>query len=201
MLLSNQTQLLPTMTAPEDAVTRLVTASSSSYALPTPVLATAADGGTFEQTFVHTGVEHVVQSPSYTITAGGIPTEATASIMGFSGDSDYGVAMPTTIIPTFAGSALDDIFRFDGGSVDEFKPVIGRNREANTCVAAGFACGIWPWMGKAFATCTQTLSIPGDVTAFVNSSKCLPDAKSAFWLAARLVDCHGSFSPRGSNGA
>jgi len=199
MLLSNQTQLVPGMTAPDDAVTRLVTAASSNYALPTPVLATVADRSAFEQSFVHAGVEHVLQSPSFTISAGGVPTEATGSILGITlGDSDYGVAMPTTIIPTFAGSALDDIFRFDGGSVDKSKPVIGRNREANTCVAPGFACGIWPWMSKALAACTQTLSIPGDVTAFVDSSKCqLAGATSDFWLAARVVDCHGSFCPDG----
>ena len=190
------------MTAPDDAVTRLVNAASSGYALPAPVLATAADRGTFEQTFVHAGVEHVLQSPSYTITAGGVPTEATASIIGMAGYSDYGVAMPTTIIPTFAGSALDDVFRFDGGSVDEFKPVIGRNREANTCVAAGFACGIWPWMGKAFAACARLLSIPGYprlLSIRRNASWRVPHPTSGSPHA--LLTATARSAPTGSNGA
>ncbi len=203
MLLSNQTQLLPmtpltpAMTPPEEALTRLVTVASSAYALPAPVLVAAADRGAFEQTFLHAGVEHVVQGPAFTITAGGVPTEATASVLTIAKGSDHGIAMPTTIMPTIAGLTLDDIFRFDGAGVDEFKPTIGVNRLANTCVAAGFACGISPWMPKAFGACTRMFSVPGDAQTFINSAACLPDAKPAFWLSARIVDCHDSFCSDG----
>jgi hypothetical protein len=201
MLLSNQTQLLPASRAPpndavHDAVINLVNPSVSAYRLPEPVLSTAVDRRTFAQTFVPAGLERAFQAPAFTVTAGGVPTEATASLFGKSDDDDFGVAMPTTIVPTIAGTSLNEIFRFDGVGIDSHKPGIGRNRTGNTCVAPGFACGLQPRLSDAFSKCTKGAVGVTDRVAFVNSQDCRPD-QPAFYLASLTVDCSGTFCLQG----
>jgi hypothetical protein len=190
MLLANQTQLLPERPPTRDAMTEMIRAATSPYRLPAPVLATAVERRSFTQSILHEGVERVFQNPAYTITAGGVRTPATASLLGVSLDADRGIAMPTTIMPTIAGLTLDDLFRFDGVGVQH-------DRTANTCVAEGFACGVQPHLSVAFATCRELTSTSDEQFVFVDSEKCLPDASPGFYLAARIVACPDTFCEHG----
>lgn len=184
MLLAGQTQLLAGG-PPREAMAQTVNAATSAYRLPLPVLATAVERGVAQQTMRHTGVERVLQSPAFTIAAGGVPTGPTASLLGFSSDIDRGVAMPTTITPTIAGWRIGDLFRFDGTG--------GQSRRgANTCVAEGFACGVQPRLSDAFAGCTKIATILSSDNAFVSSALCFPGPGPHFYLAARLTDCTGA---------
>src|SRR5262249_9152290 len=130
MLLSNQAQLMPDSRVQNGAMSLLIYGATSSYRLPAPVLSNAVDRRPMQQTIRHAGVERVFQRPAFTITAGGVPTEATASVLGVSDKSDRGVAAPTTILPTVAGLFLGDTFRFDGVGMRD-------KRQASTCVADG----------------------------------------------------------------
>jgi hypothetical protein len=190
MLLSNQTQLLPGARAPDGSMSLLIYGATSSYRLPPPVLSTAVDRRPLQQTIRHAGIEHVFQRPAFTITAGGVPTAATASVLGISDKSDLGVAAPTTIIPTVAGLELGDAFRFDGVGMRD-------KRLANTCVADGFACGVQPVLSNAFGACTEGLSVTDDELWFVSSPKCFPNQGFGFFLAARFVGCPNTFCEHG----
>lgn len=203
MLLSGQTQLLDgfRVTPPPDpadpitkrnrvihaALAEMVNAATSEYRLPPPVLATAVERRTFEQTVQHAGVERVLQSPAFTISAGGVRTGPTTPVFGYGRPKDRGVAMPTVIIPTVAGAYMKDLFRFDG---------IGshHDRTANTCVAPGFACGIQPKLSEAFLVCTKRHLGATGGNFFVSSAECLPaDPGPHFYLAARIDDCPDAF--------
>jgi hypothetical protein len=159
----------------------MVNAATSSYRLPLPVLATAVERRQFEQTIRHSGVERVEQSPAFTISAGGIRTGPTLSILSFfNDDEDKGVAMPTVIIPTIAGSYMRDLFRFEGVGVHHF-------RTSNTCVAPGFACGVNPKVSSVFGACT-TSELSGQF--FVSSAVCFPGLSGPhFYLAGLIGKC------------
>jgi hypothetical protein len=189
MILSGQTQLIAGG-PPMPALVEMLNAATSPYRLPPPVLSAAVERRAFTQTMRHTGVEHVLQSPAFTISAGGVRTGPTLSTLGLSRDVDRGVAVQTSIIPTVAGSRLGDLFRFRG---------VGRQHERsdNTCVAEGFACGVQPQLPPAFSACTSGSTLPGDSHFFVNSAVCFPGPGPHFYLAARIVDCPDSFCARG----
>jgi hypothetical protein len=97
--------------------------------------------------------------------------------------------MPTVIIPTIAGSYMQDLFRFEGvGLHDE--------RSANTCVAPGFACGLNPKLSVAFGStqCTKREITSTDTIFFVSSAQCFPgSAGPHFYLAGRIVECPTAF--------
>jgi hypothetical protein len=191
MLLANQTQLLDGGRAPDSSMSLLIYGATSSYRLPAPVLSVAVDRrGPFQQTIRHAGLEHVFQRPAFTITAGGVPTPATASVLGVSDKIDVGVAAPTTIIATVAGLELGSAFRFDGVGMHD-------KRLANTCVADGFACGVQPVRSDAFGGCTDGLSGIDDELWFVSSPKCFPNKGFGFFLAARFVGCPNTFCEHG----
>jgi hypothetical protein len=190
MILSNQTQLLPDARAPDAAMPLLVYAATSPYRIPAPALSNAVDRRPMMQTIRHAGVERVFQRPAFTITAGGVPTEATATVLGVSDSSDKGVAAPTTIIATVAGLRLADAFRFDGVGIHE-------KRSANTCVADGFACGIQPVLSAAFRACTEGTISGDDEIWFVSSPKCFPNQGPGFFLATRFVACPDTFCAHG----
>lgn len=204
MLLSGQTQHLDTNHGNKNAqgedvplgsyhytlgtLAEMVNAATSDYRLPLPVLTTAVERRPFEQTMRHSGVERVEQSPAFTISAGGIQTEPTGIILSFFGrDADRGVAMPTVIIPTIAGSRMQDLFRFEGLGVHH-------ERSANTCVAPGFACGLQPKLPKAFEACTERETLSTGFLFFVSSAGCFPGAPGPhFYLAGRISDCPAAF--------
>jgi hypothetical protein len=78
MLLSGQTQLLDENQDRDvglRTLAEMVNAATSDYRLPPPVLATAVERREFRQTIRHTGVERVLQSPAFTISAGGVRTD------------------------------------------------------------------------------------------------------------------------------
>lgn len=188
MILSGQTQLLDGGPSAE-ALGQMVLAASSRYQLPPPVLATAVERRMFSQTVKHAGVEKVFQSSAFTISAGGVPTDPTATTLGIGRDEDRGVAMPTVIMPTLAGWSIVDLFRFDGVGAQNA-------RIANTCVAEGFACGVAPKIPDLYAPCKKVLLTSTD-TVFVSSAVCFPGLGPHFYLAARLVDCSGIICPTG----
>jgi len=158
----------------------MVNAATSEYRLPPPVLTTAVERRQFEQTIQHSGVERVEQSPAFTISAGGIHTGPTGTVLGFGRDKDRGVAMPTVIIPTIAGSYMRDLFRFEGVGIHH-------ERSTNTCVAPGFACGVQPKLSTVFGACT-TGELSGQF--FVSSAVCFPGVPGPhFYLAGIIVKC------------
>jgi hypothetical protein len=167
----------------------MVNAATSSYRLPPPVLATAVERQAFEQTVRHSGVERVEQSPAFTISAGGVRTGPTGTILGFGRDEDKGVALPTVIIPTIAGSYMRDLFRFEGTGVHH-------DRTNNTCVAPGFACGMQPKLSKVFGAlgCIKREVFPESSLFFVSSAVCFPGVPGPhFYLAGRIVECPIAF--------
>ena len=188
MLLSGQTQTLDTNRGNETGtLAEMVNAASSSYRLPPPVLATAVERRQFEQTMRHSGVERVEQSPAFTISAGGIRTGPTGIVLGMGRDKDKGVAMPTVIIPTIAGSYMRDLFRFEGLGTHH-------QRSANTCVAPGFACGMQPKLSSVFQSCTKREVSSADSLFFVSSAICFPGVPGPhFYLAGRIVECPVAF--------
>jgi hypothetical protein len=199
MLLSNQSQLLPGARVPDGSMPLLIYGATSSYRLPAPVLSNAVDRRALQQTIRHAGVERVFQRPAFTITAGGVPTEATASVLGKSDKSDLGVAAPTTILPTVTGLLLGAAFRFDGVGMHD-------KRRANTCVADGFACGVQPVLSDGFRACTEGIISGDDELWFVSSPKCFPSDPNnqsdpnkglGFFLAARFVACPDTFCEHG----
>lgn len=187
-LLTNQTQLFADQRPPWEAYQSMADVSTSSYSPPAPVMSTAVERRYLTQMVRHTGVEVVYQSPAFTVTAGGIPTEPTATMFGIADDNDFGVAMPTTIMPTIAGTKMKDLFRFEGFG-------IGRWRKGNLCVAQGFACGIAPKMSDAFSDCENSEATATGTLRFVSSQKCRSHVthRPAFFLAALVVNCTGSF--------
>jgi hypothetical protein len=190
MVLSNQTQLLPGARVQDAAMRVLIYAATSSYRLPRPVLSNAVDRRPMTQTMRHAGVERVFQRPAFLITAGGVRTGATATVLGKSKGSDRGVAAPTTIIPTVIGLRLADAFRFDGVGIHD-------DRSANTCVADGFACGVQPVLSAAVGACQEGVIRGDDEIWFVSSPKCFPNQGFGFFFAARFVDCPDTFCRHG----
>jgi hypothetical protein len=165
----------------------MVNAATSSYRLPPPVLSTVIDRRVFEQSIRHTGVERVEQSPAFTISAGGVHTDPTGTVLGMGRDKDRGAAMPTVIIPTIAGSYMRDLFRFNGLGLHH-------ERTANTCVTQGFACGFEPKLSVLFSGCTVKEVLPDSTSFFVNSGLCFPVSPGPhFYLAGRIVECPVAF--------
>jgi hypothetical protein len=189
MLLSGQTQTLDKTRGDVALPTlaEMVNAATSRYRLPPPVLATAVERRTFEQTIRHSGVERVEQSPAFTISAGGVRTGPTGTVLGSGRDKDKGLAMPTVIIPTIAGSYMRDLFRFEGIGIHH-------DRSPNTCVAPGFACGLQPRLSAVFIACTDREVLSTETMFFVSSARCFPNvAGPHFYLAGRLVECPLAF--------
>lgn len=188
MLLSGQTQTLDTSLNDDvgrQTLGEMVNAATSNYRLPPQVLVTAVERGVFEQTIRHTGMERVEQSPAFTISAGGVRTVPTArvSILQIPSDIDRGVAMPTVIIPTNAGSHMGDLFRFEGIGVHH-------ERTANTCVAPGFACGLQPRLSTLFMEkkCIEFEPLSSsDTLFFVSSAECSDVPGPHFYLAGRIL--------------
>jgi hypothetical protein len=189
MLLSGQTQTLDKNRGEIvlGALAEMVNAASSSYRLPPPVLATAIERRQFEQTIRHSGVERVEQSPAFTISAGGVRTGPTGTVLGMGRDKDKGAAMPTVIIPTIAGSYMRDLFRFEGLGIHH-------ERSANTCIAPGFACGVQPKLSTVFESCTKREVSSTGSLFFVSSAICFPGVPGPhFYLAGRIVECPVAF--------
>lgn len=195
IVLAGQTQLIPGE-IPRDGVSVLVNTAVSPYRLPPPVLANAVERRAFVQTIRHASVEVVVQSPAFTVSAGGVRTGPTSSILGQTRDVDRGVAMPTVVIPTVVGNRMGDLFGFGG---------VGRqhDRANNTCVAGadggGFACGIQPRLSAALLApgCQRGSSTSGESFSFVSSAACFPALRPAFYIALRSVDCPDTFCAHG----
>ncbi len=188
MLLAGQTQLVPDYTFPV-AVTQMVEAATSSYRLPAPVLATAVERRVFSQSVAHAGIERVFQSPAFTISAGGVPTGPTTTLLGHFSTNDVGVAMPTVIMPTQDGLQIWDTLRFDGVGTESA-------RAANTCVAPGFACGVNPQIPQKYLACSHVTTTLVETHVFIDSGQC-PGPGPTFYVASLQRDCNGDFCRRG----
>jgi hypothetical protein len=218
--LAGQSQLVPLCPGPclGSMMPGLVYAAVSSYRLPNFILDLAVNRPIYSQHIQHAGIESYYQSPSFTVSAGGLRTGATAAgqIMGISpcgvpqlSQDNCGVAMPTVIIPNFEGSTVNDVFSFLGAGV-------GSGRSENLCQYQGFICGInpnlivnrQPWVLPFFTNaCTQTidLSSKADIRStlfFIDSSACAPAASPTpsryFYLVAWVADCDGTFCDKGN---
>lgn len=161
MMFSGQVDLLP----PEDRgaqemrALEMIYAAVSNYRMPTAALEVAVDkSAPYFQVVHHVGVEIFASYPSFLISAGGVRT-GPANRLAFSGAApDYGVALPTVLIPTAGLDERNELIRFEGGE----------EHDGNTCVAPGFACGLNPVIPSLYDACKVT---SGDWT-FINSAAC-----------------------------
>lgn len=227
IILSGQTQLLETLRDPSQPASRvgadielgfseqLVNASVSSYRLPRPIAEVAIERiFPFDQLVRHWGggsTEIYHSESAFTMSVGGSPAEPalSAGVFSLKQGSDYGVAMPTNIIPAISGTLNNQIFQFwDVG--------VGADRRPNYCGWKGFICGVRPqfWnlaplqqpvLGKCIESRPQA---DGSELIFVNSAfaagsgPCTPPTSARlpgphFFLAAKTVACDGSVCPKG----
>jgi hypothetical protein len=131
--------------APWYAAGDMLRAVLSDYRLPEPLwdLILNSSHRIFYQGLHHYTDELYASSPSFLISAGGFPTTCAYPVAAFANtcppqaDNDFGVALPTTVMPTARFIDRDDLVRFEGsGSVND--------QWWNLCVAPNFACGLNP---------------------------------------------------------
>ncbi|MBE0688959.1 MAG: hypothetical protein IH587_02410, partial [Anaerolineae bacterium] len=176
MMFSGQFDLLPPedRDAQEKRALEMIYAAVSNYRMPTAALEVAVDkSNPYFQVIHHVGVEIFASYPSFLLSAGGVRT-GPANRLAFSGnDPDYGVALPTVLIPTAGLDERNELIRFEGGE----------EHDGNTCVAPGFACGLNPVIPSLYDACKVT---SGDWT-FINSANCT--------LTDRPPDADGMANP------
>ncbi|MCA9905797.1 MAG: hypothetical protein KC547_18200, partial [Anaerolineae bacterium] len=157
MMFSGQFDLLPPedREAQKNRALEMIYAAVSNYRMPTAALELAVDKSQpYFQVIHHVGVEIFASYPSFLLSAGGVRT-GPANRLAFSGnDPDYGVALPTVLIPTAGLDERNELIRFEGGE----------EHDGNTCVAPGFACGLNPVIPALYDACKVT---SGDWT-FIN---------------------------------
>lgn len=196
MVLYGQLQLLPDG-VPLDGAGTLVNTATSAYEVPAAVIDPAVEQRRpLNQIVVNASIEMVSRSPAFTLSAGGLRSGPTNSTLGFSRNADRGVAMPTVIIPTNAGTKLGDLFGFDG---------VGANhgRTDNLCIHGGFSCGIGPQLSAAF-DCGNGPATVHETLRFINSADCEQGTPPVampgphFYYALRAVDCDGRFCHEGA---
>lgn len=203
-VLSGQTQLVPVPqgvpdTPPGETIGSncfggLLYVATSGYRLPQVVLTAEVERPGPTQQWIHNaGGELYAQSPSFTISAGGesvVPYNyEIVDTRPLNSTDDYGLAMPTVIIPTSSAVVLGDVFYFSGVGSQ-------RDRTQNLCVTQGFVCGIAPHIPAAFDALAQSPLMPG----YYSGSSCqTDDNQCAFYFAARVTACNGSFCDKGVN--
>lgn len=128
-------------------------ASVGTYEVPDTILDLFLNKPGFVQTVRGEGLELYAGTSAFLISGGGIWTEdrythivydgidlPRTSLPGFMknlfGDDTSGFAFPTTLMPVFEGVDRADFIRIDGSADDA--------KRGNTCVTAGFACGMNP---------------------------------------------------------
>jgi hypothetical protein len=147
---------------------------------------------TFYQGLHHYADELYASSPSFLISAGGHHATCAYPVSPLAGNEvnvcfepdDFGIALPTTIMPTGRFISRDDLVRFEGND-DE-------TRRSNMCVAPNFACGLKPVIADSMSTklgqyCVDTNTPPW---TFINFSETCnggvafgAPAASGFYLA------------------
>jgi len=196
LILTGQTQLLG-HDVNGDVASPMVNTAVSGYRPPKAVLEAVVERtGVFAQDVRHAAVERYYATPAFTMTVGGFGIPPALDFYGIRGDSDYGVAMPTSLIPTRGGIELKDIYRFQG--IGE-----GRERSPNLCGWRGFICGIAPAVSEKFGCQANTdqISVPDASYTLVNSTKCEPAASGPhFYLAAREFPCTAQLCGEGNAG-
>jgi hypothetical protein len=91
----------------------------------------------FYQGLHHYADELYASSPSFLISAGGHHATCAYPVLGVCGHSDdFGIALPTTIMPTSRFIDRDYFVQFKGHNEE--------NKRSNMCVAPNFACGLNP---------------------------------------------------------
>jgi hypothetical protein len=138
--------------APDSFTWGMVHAALSDYRVPPSIhdlFFSGSPNRRFYQAFRHSSFELYASSPSYLISAGGIPTDYAYRASAFSGlahikgdEADLGVALPTTFIPdsTSAGASgnaitLDHMIQFGKVGTGADSGIV------HLCVAPDFACG------------------------------------------------------------
>jgi hypothetical protein len=129
-----------------------ITAPAVVVALPPPTTPF-----TYFQVFRHEGVELYARDPNLLITAGGDWEDNTRQdqVPPFTGvPSSNGAALPTTLMPAWAGTSLADLIQIAGNSESQ------SHLRANSCVAPGFACGLNPTIPASFFQKVQAAPPP-----------------------------------------
>jgi hypothetical protein len=203
-VLSGQTQLEPVpfgvMDAPPGGTINsicmggLLYVATGNYRLPGLLLTAEIERPSHTEQWIHNaGGELYAQSTSFTITAGGeqvVPYNYTiVDIPPLNKNDDYGIAMPTMIVPTASGTTIGDTFHFSGVGSQ-------KDRTQNLCVTQGFVCGMAPYIPTAFDPNAQVPLAPG----YYSGSSCATDNNACnFYFAAEVFACDGSFCDKGLN--
>jgi Tachylectin len=169
-----------------DYINTLVGVATSSYRLPRAILEVAVERkAPFMQDVRHAGVELYYSQAGFTASAGGVRTDPPLTkilfgVIPWSYSADAGIAMPTSIIPTKSGVAVDDLFQFRGvGTGDE--------RTENLCVWKGFICGIAPHL-PVRDDCVLKESPAPDVTVrYIDMGVCTK--QFGFYVVAAEAPC------------
>jgi hypothetical protein len=107
------------------------------------ILGQAAGTRSYFQRFRHEGVEIYVQGWNYLLSGGGDFEDNTPadqlSFVSASHDDTNGAALPTTVMPMWAGDDRKEFVQITGDPND-------RKKRFNSCVAPGFACGLGPYV-------------------------------------------------------
>ncbi|MEP6885989.1 MAG: hypothetical protein ABJC66_14680, partial [Gammaproteobacteria bacterium] len=203
-VLSGQTQLVPVppgvpAVAPGTSLNSiclggLLYVATGKYRLPGVLLAAEVERADTAQQWIHNaGAELYAQSPSFTISAGGelvVPySYFIIDTPPLNKNDDYGIAMPTMIIPTASAATVGETFHFSGVGTQ-------KDRTQNLCVTQGFACGVAPFIPAGYTSQTNLPLSPG----YYSGTSCPADNDACnFFFAARIEACDGSFCDKGVN--
>src|SRR5262249_53441767 len=122
VVLAGQTQLLQPILN-DDGLSNMIYAAVSPYRWPRSVVEVAVERRQpIQQDVKHAGIEGYYNSPAFTMSLGGVRRPAALNILGFERSKDRGVAMPTVIIPTNAGTKTTELFRMDGYGTQDARP-------------------------------------------------------------------------------
>lgn len=149
ILMAGNTQRLAELPVPFQVgfgLGSLVPPALGAYRVPEPILDRIVAG--FDRAYLqavrHEGVEIYAGSRSFLISAGGV----FVSRLDIAKGQNDGWAVATTLMPSGGGLDRANFIRIEGHRDPE--------KRANTCVAAGFACGLNPVVpGSIPATCLE----------------------------------------------
>jgi hypothetical protein len=187
--------------APPNFAFEMVYAGLSDYRVPPSILDlfVGSDPGRrqFFQRFNHYSAEAYAGSPSYLISAGGIPTTYAyrgqvlgTTLDGLADSVDLGVALPTTFLPDIDAPGppdpaitLTDVIQFGKKSTGTDQGTM------HMCVARDFACGGPIYLPTAFEPSSHpndpTLIADGENWTFVNRGS--DGSKAGYYLAIYRV--------------
>ncbi len=176
-LMAGNTQVFGDPFTFNGSVEYLVQAVLGSYRTPTMLLDLIMDKSRlgYFSLHHHSALEIYASSPSFLLSAGGIPIDGDLSWLT---DQNAGWAVPTTLLPTAGETDRDHLIRFEGHR--------DWGKRINTCVAPGFACGLDPVVPKSIPeSCIER----GSGWTFVNFASAACPLQYGFYVALYSATC------------